>query len=253
MRSLWPTILSEKSNKSAAKSFLLEFFNIRPCYLGSMAARRVPARIVNEVVKAMNEEWYLPRLVIIMLDKDLIDEANCKGFGCKTIFDLELAYMTQKINEAIELRRDDLRFRCAGSVMEDEETTVVWIEMPTRPFMKTDKGFVFAQRSTFNKCQKAFTAKYHNMRCINLHLSEDRSMFDLTGHLTSDGRKSFWKELNRSIHRLVNEEKITNAEEILRKANPQEQDSRLYTPGNNQLLSPAHLSLEKAFHAFKRH
>ena len=225
-----------------------------------MSARLIPARIVNEVIKALNEEWYLPRFIIIMPDKDLIEEVNFGGFGCKIVFEVILSWMAKEINNALEMRRDDLRYKRAGSVDPDVSTSVVWIEMPTRPFIKTDRGFGFAQRHTFNKTLKTITDKFGSMSSIALDIPEDRSTFDITGNLSAKGKKTFWKQLNRSIRRKANNERITRAEAIIAQHKEQAKCNQQYQQldkqkslknGHNNLASK--LSLERAYHTIKRH
>ena len=83
---------------------------------------------------------------------------------------------------------------------------MIWVMMTTRPFIKnTDKGFVFAQCTTFNKILHATARKYKNNSAIDIAFPHDKTAyFDLTGHLNGVGKSFLWRELNRQLRRIEN-------------------------------------------------
>ena len=72
------------------------------------ATKSVPARILNEIVDELNHEDHLPKYLIIIPDKNIIEYVNFGGFRCKKIFDKLLDWILININESINLRKEDL-------------------------------------------------------------------------------------------------------------------------------------------------
>ena len=203
MRGLWPTIISSKGKmvNNSGRPYLHEFFNIRPTFHTSISVRSVMARMLNEIINALNEEVILPKYIIILPDKDLIEEANFGGFGCKVIFESMLHWIATNVERVLEIRKDDLKSKRAGAILTDDEPSIVWVKMLTRPFIRiTDKGFVFAQRHTFNKLMDSILPKYRNTSVIGFQINDEHNMFDLTGHLVGDGILLEGVESSNSMH-----------------------------------------------------
>ena len=112
LRQLWPTIVSSKtkSRDYPDKPFLLQQYNIKSWYSsGTSLTRMLEARVYNQLVNAINEEDYLPHYLIIMLDKDLIEDIHFEGFGCRVLFQDSLYWLASEIQAAFNLRKNDLR------------------------------------------------------------------------------------------------------------------------------------------------
>ena len=164
MRHLWPTIVAIKNkagSKVANHLFTQQQFNVQPWYPAANLGSPIISKIQNQVAKALNEQDYLPSYIIIALDKDMVEDTNFGGFGCKTIFENDLSWLCDKINEDIELRRQDLINKRPGAVTSEDWPKIIWISMVVQPYItNTNRGFVFAQCGTFNATLLAITKKY---------------------------------------------------------------------------------------------
>ena len=83
-----------------------------------------------------------------------------------------LHYLIMQIDLMIERRKQDLLVKKPGALMSDEFPKIVWVRMLKRP--KADNHYIMS---------------------IDVSLND----FDLTGHLTSSGKATFWKEVNQGL------------------------------------------------------
>ena len=110
---LWPTVNSAKSKAAmnfTSQPYLLDSYNLHPCYPGNtVSAKSKVGHMLNEVVKALNAEIYLPSHIFILPDKDIIEDVHFGGFGCKIIFERLLQWLTKNIELVLDIRKSDLK------------------------------------------------------------------------------------------------------------------------------------------------
>ena len=186
-----------------SKPYIFEYYNVTPFYKSSASfTRSTLARLHNKVLEGLNDpETLLPKYILMLPDKDLIEQASHAGFGCKGIFKRILFWLASNINRAMEIRIDELRQKRAGSLHHIPK--FVWVKMLVRPFIsQTHKGFVFAQCHTFNMILSSTVNKFNNMVIIQFDLLDDGDLFDLQGNLAVAGKSQFCRELNCQIRQL---------------------------------------------------
>ena len=193
------TIIGSK-NKAKLKNkplpYLFDKYNILPLYaVTSSLIRSTLGRMFNQFIEGLNDNDWLPKYIIFLPDKDLIESAQHYGFGCKVVFSKILTWFTSGMENAIETHKDDLCGKRSGAFSEDP--TLVWVKMIPRPFIKNaEKPFVFAQCTTFNSILQLVMGQFTNTRAVNIHFPDDPNLFDATGGLSSNGKILFWRELN---------------------------------------------------------
>ena len=278
MRTLWPTILATKNrsakNKSNHRPYLVEFFNVIPGFPSANSCKSTSARIANQVTELLNENDWLPKYIVIMPDKNIIEYVKFGGFGCKVIFENTLEWISKAIEEDVELRCEDLKFKNPGACLHDDQPIILWVKMPSCPYIRnTNKGYVFAQCTTFNKIMEVTVKRFKNARCVQVEFPEDKMpYFNLTGYLNGVGKSYFWRELNRIIRRLENKP-VDDEGKLIEENNPvqhhtfkkQEIQAALYRLQRNTSVNRQNnyrdkdeqseiqqWDLRKAFHSFKR-
>ena len=81
----------------------------------------------------------MPKYIIFLLDKDLIEAVQFGSFGCKTIFEQTLNWLASNMEQVLKIRKDDLKSKRAGSLLEEDQPKIVWVKMVIRPFIKGTK------------------------------------------------------------------------------------------------------------------
>ena len=269
MKSLWPAILASKSKAIVdhkPQPYLFQFYNILPMYSTQiLSARSAVSRIFNNFVGGPNENSFLPKFIIILPDKDIIESSHHAGFGCRKVFEKTINWLLSKIDTELELRKEDLKGKRPGSLwMAEKYPQVVWVTMGIRPFIRqTDKGFVFAQYKTFNAVLENLVPRFKNTQLMELNLPDDRNLFDLTGNFTGFGKTAVWKEVNRFIRKLDETEasKLEKLEEWLKneqkirdqrrgQGDRGDRDRYQDRPHYNNSTYLRDCSVEKAYHLF---
>ena len=206
MKSLWPTALASKNKAvidKAEKPFLFEYFNVFSLHTsGINKCKSILSRIFNEFAEALNDkEKNLPKYILIIPDKDIIEAAQQSSFGCKVLFNYMINWLASNIFEEIENRKEKLMKKRIGTVLCASDPKIVWVKMVIRPFIKnTDKGYVFAQSKTYNAILEAVLSNFKNMHLIEPAVpAEDANLFDLRRNLSTRGMMVLWRDINAQM------------------------------------------------------
>ena len=74
--------------------------------------------------------------------------------------------------------------------------------MLTRPFVKDGKKHVYPHTHRFNDALNRMVSTKKFSHIMEIQLPEDRSLFDLSGELSTDGKEIFWREINKQMKQL---------------------------------------------------
>ena len=106
VKQLWQTAVSSKAKSVAgghSPPYLFDFFNLTPVYK-LVSSSSLLSHIHNKLVSELNKDDYLPRYIIIVLDKDLIEAVHFGSFGCKVIFEKTIDWLAKNLENTIETR-----------------------------------------------------------------------------------------------------------------------------------------------------
>ena len=182
--------------------YCYEFYNISAWFQTSLVATPVIARITNSLIEALNDTIYLPKYVIIIIDKDLVQDEENKGFGAKKAIEDHLFWVVKQISRALLTRREDLKQKCPGAVTADL-TRVVWIKMLTRPITRdASLKRIWKLRPKFNDALDNILGIEKYMHVINVPRMDETKYFDERGQLTPAGKRVYWRNINGEIKSL---------------------------------------------------
>ena len=90
LRDIWPAVLGTNTKATAnktSKPYIFENYNIVPCFSGGTSfTRSILARLHNQIITTLNEQETLPKFIVVLPDKDIIEAVKHAGFGSKVIF-----------------------------------------------------------------------------------------------------------------------------------------------------------------------
>ena len=203
----------------------------------------------------------MPKYVVFLPDKDIIEAAHHYGFGCKQVFSKILTWFGSHIETALEVCKDDLCGKRPGAFLQD--ATIIWVKMIARPFIHTaEKAFIFAQCNTFNSVLQSVMHRFANTRVISLYFPDDPNLFDAMDLLSSNRCTLFWRELNRFIqcsdeedakNKLHMEQLAAERSDQLRREGIQKKSIDHVRHRDFKHDNIKRYSLEHAFHTFKKH
>ena len=183
-------------NDFSSQPFLFAHFNITRHYAG-LALHGI-ARHINPLICALNEHKTLPKYILMIPDRDILTSMKtAKNFGVARIIGAVLHYLIKQIDLFIERRCQEAMQKKSGALMADHPK-VVWMRMLKRP-PRNHSEDISALRGKFNSILEERlqedNSKDHHIMSIQIPLDE----FDLLGNLTSTGKITFWKEVDRAM------------------------------------------------------
>ena len=185
--------------------YAYEFYNVFAfTQLGSSGVRSILARVINALVEGLNSRPRLPRYVVVVLDKDIIDEVNVfkPEAAVEKVFWEVTDWLACRIKVLFKRKRLDLSNRNPGAVFGDDPR-VIFVKMLRRAEFypaSCKLGKICSVRTKFNDSINMAAAK-HDQYVMNISTCTSKSFFDICGNLSDPGKKVFYRELDHLLER----------------------------------------------------
>ena len=200
LRDTFPVFQQLKKQTLEAKSvrpYLYDYYNITPLYSPVVSTTKsVVGRVHNEIIGQLNKKDKLPRYIVMLFDKDIIEDIDFDEFGVGQFFYDQLNWFANSVETALDLRKEDLKYKNPGSLWSNAEPRLIYVEMITRPIITNAyKPVVFAQGRKFNETIHEIASYYKHSHVMNLSFPDDKTLFDRNGNLTPNGKVILWHEV----------------------------------------------------------
>ena len=106
--------------------YLFQQYNVTGFYPTTIGIKNMVNRFLYAFVDALNEHYRLPKLMIIMPDKDLLMDQENKA-GISVITGVLLHYIIKQIDHYIEHQKNDLLEKKPGAWIENEYPKIIWM------------------------------------------------------------------------------------------------------------------------------
>ena len=143
LKTLGRLTLQKSSNANSKQNapptlpmFLYNNFNVHVFY-PNLATRGLN-RYIFPLIDALNARHKLPKYILIMPDKDMIQKFLNKGFGKSAVMGACFNYLINKFEMYIQHRREDLLDKRPGAVAPDDFPLFIWTRMLKRPYIEGD-------------------------------------------------------------------------------------------------------------------
>ena len=191
--------------QSAVLPYMYEFYNVFAfSQEKSSGVRSVLARIIFLLLEGLNSRPRLPRFIVVILDKDLMEELDLwepEGPMIKA-FNVVTHWLAKSINVLIRRRRVDISDKNPGAVFGDDPR-VVFVKMIKRAEYYSANcllGKICGARAKFNESLNA-AVHDNEQHIMNVTGCMRRDDFDLCGNLSHSGMKIFWLEVDQLMER----------------------------------------------------
>ena len=180
--------------------YLYESFNLFSFITyDNRVSRNILTRILNAMIEGFNRREHLPKYVLLVLDKNLIEAATehyNTDYGIKEMLSKWVTWIWKMLDRLIEIRKQDLFAKRPGAVG-SKDPKVIWIKMIDRPHvLRPDPRFkVLSIRPKFNDAIDEITQNKRNNFCLGIDSLEARH-FGPNGELNDFGSLQYWKELD---------------------------------------------------------
>ena len=162
--------------------------------------------MVNYLIKALNDMHYpkkgggidkfLPRLVVVIPDWDIIKYLDFATYGVEEVFHSTIRWMITNFTCAIEAKKDDI-FKAKPGALKSGEPKFIWVKV-----IKRMRGYdrTMTVRNRFNATLEVLLAEKNHHFLIDVEPSlDDAAYFTSQNELNADGRVCYWKEIDECI------------------------------------------------------
>ena len=187
-----------KNNKTVP--FLFQSYNVSAYFNMISSSTRGLARILNPLIQALNERPRLPKMIIVVPDKDIITDAKTYSFGSTYILGKALHYLVKEIGIVIQRRKMELMEKKPGTVVPDYPK-VIWVRMLKRPKDIPVIGFTEAlsMRGKFNSIREEMLTVINPGENHLISITVPENDFNMQGDLSNTGKTCFWSEMDRGL------------------------------------------------------
>ena len=200
---IFPTLQRIKSDtpiKQKQAPYIYDYYNIFSWTSPLSDERSTPARILNSFTEGLNKIHRLPKYVLVLSDKDILDGLQYNK-NLSSNIEYQLSWLVQNISKLITRRCDDLKDKRPGALTTSFEPMVVWVKCINRPDRATnDDQYIKAANMSkvFNHILEETICCENYMYILDIESLDDTqsSYFKTNGRLADSGKEQYWKELD---------------------------------------------------------
>ena len=156
--------------------------------------RNIMARVRNALIFAMNKEWFLPKLIVVVLEEDIIKYVTKNSYTDEKSMSMCITHIVNDFRKAIASFKDVL----PSKSKRHNWPHVLWI-LPVQHVLF--KNFVVRQR--FSRQFEKIVAMQHNMSALKLRQVWDEHDTSLYlpdyNRFTSLGYKTYWAAVDCTV------------------------------------------------------
>ena len=179
--------------------FIHERFNVFTFYQSPVTFDTF-ACIANALIDGINRRIKVPRYLIVMPDRDLINATDYFNFGISKLLGICTNWLAKRLERLLEACRENLMDKRPGA-LQVEETEIIWVKMINRPpVLLTDCRYkTQATREKFNSTIDCLPDWRRNTIVMSVNSLNMDCDFDVIGNLNDDRKIQFWKELDHHV------------------------------------------------------
>ena len=193
-----PELKNESRSKQSQVPYIYEYLNVSSYVTNPLVVVRSKlACILNALISALNEAVKLPRLIVVIPDTDLLEQMDFFSPGKTVIMGLCFEYLVSNFEKSVHAKKDQLRQKRPGSVI-NNEPKIIWTALIPR------KGFIAKSLShatiTFNESMEEVLSKWKNYFFLKLdEFMDDVQYFTSNGQLSGYSKVKFWQSMDKII------------------------------------------------------
>ena len=173
-------------------SFMTTNFTLKPFYTNNLDLNRsILGRLRNTLVRAINEQWLLPRMILIILDDDVIESIKFRGKDLHILFEKMVKWLASEFNKLVEIHKEKLTPK---AVRKDYPTFICLTPPQNIKFRNNDLRALFA-RSTRNALM-AYPG-HISLQLKKIWEFKDSALF--ANYFTNIGFKNYWRSVDSAI------------------------------------------------------
>ena len=201
--STWVGIKNKTRKDLKSQPYLHAYYKVEAIFDKTNLLNRngnLLTRFNSALVEKLNDTKCskLPRYILILLDKDMINFTNYANFGVKSMFKQFCTWLQSNTTVHIETWKEYIRSKKPGVLTSSAEPRFIWIAALNRPPNSLNKE-TFRLISKFNDVVDEIVASTGHAHFLQITSVNDFSHFDQGGRLTVMGKEQFWRELDATF------------------------------------------------------
>ena len=189
--------------------YLYEYYNVEGFWvLPTTGIHRSIAHILNSFIEALNMGRWLPRFLIVIIDKDIIEDVDMYDYGATKELYENVKWLIRQIDILIQRKKAEILNVRPGALYSTDPKLIL-VTMIHRPLQfptGSQMGKVVTLRAKFNNSLNEVAAEY-DYSILSIDSCDSECHFDLLRKLNHLGQYTFWKQLNYLLQ-LFNKKKI---------------------------------------------
>ena len=126
-------VLKAKTQKKQAP-FIHDYYDVSFHFTRPLSeVKYVETRIYNTIVEAMNNYERLPKYILILLDKDLIESLKTCDYGAKITMEGAVIWLIERLDKTLYWRKEDIRNKKPGALTGPGEPRLIFVAIVDRP------------------------------------------------------------------------------------------------------------------------
>ena len=198
LKSIFDTVKKMKeqarvNNKSPP--YLYEYYNVTGFW--KQNSRRVIRHTLNAFIEALNGGHCLPRFLVIVLDKDLIEDVDLYDFGASKEIYENLKWLIKQMDVLIKQKKTEIAAIKPG-VLYSTDPKVILVMMLRCPLffpVGSQMEKVSSLRAKFNNALNDIAYEMEHS-IMSIDACNEEKHFDLLGCLNHYGQFTFWKQFH---------------------------------------------------------
>ena len=202
--------------KEQPRPYCYDYYNIRFFYKSFVSSGNPSAlgRICNSLADAINGSSFLPRLILMVPDVDVLRTMTYFKFGASLVIGKVNGKFVNKIVDEINDRKAKLKKIKAGTVISGEPK-LLWMGIIDKP--QPDK--VLSLRRKHNEILEETLSLHKNCYYITPDRAVNRSDFDRNNNMTSAGKENYWKFIDAMVKKFDREPELFIPKKVVSEMN----------------------------------
>ena len=195
---------------------MFDFYNVK-YYWKSFTSTGIAsplARITNAFTDAMNGNSHLPKLILFLLDVDLLKSITYYKFGVSMVIGKVLGHLINSIITMTNEQKAKLKAVRTGAITPGEPK-FLWMGIIDRP--KADR--VLSLRRKHNEIMEETLTLHDNCFYINLNQALSRYDFDRNNNITTEGKINFWHFIDEGVKQFEVDNRIFAPQKVVTNMN----------------------------------
>ena len=113
-------------NNNLNHFYLKTTFNIEKFSWTRLDSGNILSRLFNNLVRAINAKILLPKVVIIVINNDILREIHFNGFGISRILGICIEYLIKSIHQLLINHKNTL----LAKAVKFKYPTILWVLLP---------------------------------------------------------------------------------------------------------------------------